>query len=564
MRVAAPALAAILVCFVASPALCGGARKQDRGPLGRSTVSRVRCVDEDNSIAQPLHGSRSVGTCQSGYIYESVELPVEGEAYAVIPGFRGRRLNFATEELVSLVQRIALRVRRHFPGALLHVGNLSGRNGGPIRYSRSHQSGRDIDLAFYAVDGAGRPASPSGMPPYRCSGRGRKGAAGLHFDTARNWALIEALLGDEQAEVEVIFVARCLKRRLLHHAKAQGVDRKLRRRAAILMRDAGDRSFQHDDHFHVRIFCSAEDLSLGCRNAPRAWPWTRVHESTRLEDGKKLRRKLGRGTPMDRVATLQEVFVRDHKELAGAVVRLLAHPDPSVSKMARSTVRQLASPGALTWLRQRARRSRRTRDVIACLELMSSFEGPESGTARFLESLVNNPEGALSARPKGENRARVLVAALDALAFLGRRASVAPLVRRLSHEDGEVRAAAERALGFVTNHVERFADDASPRQRRRQWSEWWLGAKHRRWDHVLRDGFRRADVEVPRYLHRWDAVRPLYRAIARGGHLSWNAQKLLRRFARDNSPRIPHVKPELAQPMWKAWILSRLSTGAQL
>ena len=447
---------------------------------------------------------------------------------------------------------------------MLRVGNLSGRHGGPIRYSRSHQSGRDVDFAFYAVDAEGRPAQPDGMPRYRCSGRGRDSAVGLRFDTARNWALIEALLTDEDAEVEVIFVAPCLKRRLLRHAAERKAERGLRERAATLLREAGDRSYDHDDHFHVRIFCSAEDLSLGCRNDPRAWPWTRVHESTRLEDGKRLRRELRRGTPMGRVATLQHITHFDLKALGPEVVRLVDDEDGSVAKMAAETTRRLAAPGALAWLRRRARGVRQLDRLLRYLELMAAFEAPAPATARFLEQVVSEPAAALSVRLRGDDEARVLSRAIRALSFLGRRSSIAPLARRLSHDSPDVRAEAERALAFLTNHEERYAEQASARERRRQWWRWWEEARHRRWDRVVREGFLRADVALPRALYRWEAVRPLYRTIARGGYLSWNAQQLLRGFARENAPRVPHEKPELAEPLWKAWILSRLPTGAQL
>ena len=32
-------------------------------------------------------------------------------------------------------------------------------------------------------------------------------------------------------------------------------------------------SYPHDDHLHIRWFCSAEDLALGCQDLPPLYPW---------------------------------------------------------------------------------------------------------------------------------------------------------------------------------------------------------------------------------------------------------------------------------------------------
>jgi hypothetical protein len=34
-------------------------------------------------------------------------------------------------------------------------------------------------------------------------------------------------------------------------------------------------SYPHDDHFHFRFFCTADDITQGCRDSPPMYPWQR-------------------------------------------------------------------------------------------------------------------------------------------------------------------------------------------------------------------------------------------------------------------------------------------------
>jgi penicillin-insensitive murein endopeptidase len=89
---------------------------------------------------------------------------------------------------------------------------------------------------------------------------------------ARTWAFVEALLSDPAASVQRMFVARHLRQRLLrfgrrHHAAP-----------AVLTRFgqvACQPGYPHDDHFHVRVFCSVDDLRAGCRDSGPMPAWRR-------------------------------------------------------------------------------------------------------------------------------------------------------------------------------------------------------------------------------------------------------------------------------------------------
>lgn len=189
-----------------------------------------------------------------------------GEAsWEVTEVSRGRGVHFAVAEVGRLLADVARVVfDGHDEGgghAPLRVANASLADGGDIRWSVSHNSGRDVDLVFFAVDGFGRPAHGEHLVRFGADGvaTGPEDVAGrLYFDTPRNWALVEALLGHPLVTVQWLFVSAPLEQMMLDHALRVGASATVRERARRVMvqpRDAG----AHDDHLHVRIACPTDD-----------------------------------------------------------------------------------------------------------------------------------------------------------------------------------------------------------------------------------------------------------------------------------------------------------------
>ena len=95
------------------------------------------------------------------------------------------------------------------------------------------------------------------------------------FDTRRNWAFVRALLSDPGVEVQWIFMQRGLAASLLAEAAAAGEDPALTARAAFIMHEPSD-SEPHDDHMHVRLYCTAVDRHYGCADrGPIRW-WKKM------------------------------------------------------------------------------------------------------------------------------------------------------------------------------------------------------------------------------------------------------------------------------------------------
>ncbi len=214
----------------------------------------------------------SVGTTSDGFLVEGASLPDRGEGY--VRGRRGEPTRFGTPEMIAALERAARVVEEeHGRGADLRIGDVGSPRGGAHLRHRSHRAGRDVDILFYQSDAEGLPID-SRWHHFSRFGFAPDGGDTVYFDDARNWALVRALLNDASIEVQWIFCSRGIKWRLLRYAMAHETDETLLVRAAYVLQQPAN-ALPHDDHFHLRIFCSAEDLAAGCRDAGPRWPWLR-------------------------------------------------------------------------------------------------------------------------------------------------------------------------------------------------------------------------------------------------------------------------------------------------
>ncbi len=234
--------------------------------------------------------SVSCGSANRGALANPVALPIRGWAHAVPRPWSRRGRNYGTRDMVHLIERAAGEVATRFPGSFLGVADISGFAGGRTGGHRSHQSGRDADLLYYAMDRAGRPVAPdSAMPIYDQIGRATAARRPSRsprirerfFDLARNWALVRAMLTHPTVRLDRVFVAPRIERWLIAFAEATDEPRWLVRRAAAILTQP-TRDMGHDDHMHIRIKCGRREAASGnCSDdlAPhrRAGAWrTRV------------------------------------------------------------------------------------------------------------------------------------------------------------------------------------------------------------------------------------------------------------------------------------------------
>lgn len=209
--------------------------------------------------------SVSFGPPGRGALVGAEVLPVRGEGYWMPPTWARRGLHHGTAEMVAFVVHLGRALQPLGLGRPLAVADLSPRRGGPSAWHRSHQTGRDVDLIFFARDAAGRPVVADVMRRFGGDGASVPGSGprGVFFDDRANWALVQAVLENPVADVQYIFISDDLRLRVLDAARAAAAPPELVAAAAAVLRQPSD-GLPHDDHMHVRLYCAPGDLPLGC------------------------------------------------------------------------------------------------------------------------------------------------------------------------------------------------------------------------------------------------------------------------------------------------------------
>ncbi|MBX7081337.1 MAG: penicillin-insensitive murein endopeptidase [Nannocystaceae bacterium] len=228
-------------------------------------------------------GSVSTANSNRGRLRAPSRLPLHGTGFRVPPRWKERGFQYGTDELVAAVRRAAARVHASDRRATLGVADFSRDRGGSSKWHNSHHSGRDVDLLFYTTDAKGKPLPPPehDMITFDDDGKpyvGKRDKDGYHdpawaerrFDVRRNWELIEALLTDPSVRVQWVFVSDGLKASMLSWARRKGRPRAIIEHADMVMRQPAD-SLPHDNHFHVRVYCSRADRFHGCIDRGPVW-----------------------------------------------------------------------------------------------------------------------------------------------------------------------------------------------------------------------------------------------------------------------------------------------------
>lgn len=224
--------------------------------------------------------SLSVGGTSAGWLHRGTSLPDRGAGFE--RARRGESTRAGVPRLIAALERAAIDVERALPGARpLRIGDVGALLGGRHPRHRSHRSGRDVDILFYLTDATGLSVPPRGRVAFSRFGVAFDAQTRelVAFDDARNWHLVRTLLSDPEIAVQWVFCSRGVKSRLLRHALAVEPDRQLVARAAYVLAQPQNAA-PHDDHFHVRVLCSHEEIAAGCRDVAPIWPWLRAGRDT--------------------------------------------------------------------------------------------------------------------------------------------------------------------------------------------------------------------------------------------------------------------------------------------
>ena len=229
--------------------------------------------------------SLSVGKPSSGHLLHAARLPDKGEGFMTREVWKARNNRYGTDELVALIAGVARRMAKHTETRLV-VGDLSSRSGGggaASAFHRSHQSGRDCDLVYYMRDKDGHPFEADAMRVFDEHAVARD-HSGITIDIAKMWLIVRELVTAPEAPVQWIFMYEPIARLILDRAAELKEPDALIARARETLKQPGD-SARHDDHFHVRVYCSLRDAScVDIGPMERLASWRDTQPSTALLD----------------------------------------------------------------------------------------------------------------------------------------------------------------------------------------------------------------------------------------------------------------------------------------
>ncbi len=233
-----------MVCFTAATAQARAGEPEPENNQQWSTISFVSPRSESVTLKVPSP-SRSVGLPSDGTLVNPRCIGAEG------PGFvHSGEASCGTDELVMVLLFAVSEMLRDYPNSTgVVIGNISLPGGGPLKPHKSHMSGRDVDIGFYAKDNE-RLSSFADLDPTR-----------IDFD--KTLTLLVNLIST--GSVQFIFINYALQPYFVEAAKRLGYDdqqleylfqypRGKNAQAGVIRHSNG-----HLRHAHVRFKCSESD-----------------------------------------------------------------------------------------------------------------------------------------------------------------------------------------------------------------------------------------------------------------------------------------------------------------
>ena len=210
-----------------------------------------------------------MGTVVDGYLLNGKRLPPIGPHHRATPDQKNRGTWEGSDEMIALLIHAAEGYAKVRPGEKLSIANIGRRGGGRILWSVSHRNGRDADIIFPVLDDTGAPFQMDKMVHLDAQGAGTTASGqSIRLDVPGMLGVVVALVDQDIAEIQHLFVSNPIRRMVLRQAKADGLPKKLIKKIKSVLRQPRG-ALPHDDHLHIRIGCSTDDVLDGCRHLSR-------------------------------------------------------------------------------------------------------------------------------------------------------------------------------------------------------------------------------------------------------------------------------------------------------
>ncbi|MFO0618602.1 MAG: HEAT repeat domain-containing protein [Polyangiaceae bacterium] len=505
---------------------------------------------------EPTDKSRSVGDTSHGRVVHAAEV-IESESLAILAKQKERNLRYGSSEMVGL---LAFAAKGLFEAThtKLWLGNVGKKGGGDIVYSVSHNAGRDADVAFSYLDAAGKPIDAPDLVPLDKDGKSKDGS--VRLDAGRTWITVRGLATAPDVEVEYVFISEPLKKKVLAWARDHKEPPEVIQRAADIMRQPGG-SAPHDDHLHVRIYCSSLDIASGCVDTGQISPTKKNFSAARDERVSHAVQQLASKDPVRRANAVMRLGVMRATEAMEKVVGALNDDALEVRYAAASVIGALGGPPEAAPLAVRFPIEPEPRVRRRILEAAVAIGGNEAGdllrqsiNAARTATGVEVPEIAslkldlLDGGPfradGGTDDAFLRTFAVRIAGRSGRMESVPALIALLDSSDHWLRTTAVDSLALLTNLSigERWLDDAATEDHQKgrlAFEEVYRKLSESPRDSWLAEGFRRAGYKVKAFDRT--GVWELVRASASEGFIGRNARSILARIA--NEAEVPWALP---------------------
>ena len=185
--------------------------------------------------------SVALGKPFGGYLYNPVQLK-NSERVAV-----RKHKNYATAETVTAIETAVNAVHEVFPNTpRLPIGNLSRKAGGKFRPHKSHQNGRDADIAYFLK-------AQHHHPKYL------KLANAETIDAGRTWIFLESMI--RRGELQLAFIDYRLQGAMYKYAtQKRGWTKAQMNRIMSYPNGRGKKTTLirhlrgHADHMHLRFY----------------------------------------------------------------------------------------------------------------------------------------------------------------------------------------------------------------------------------------------------------------------------------------------------------------------